>query len=60
MTADTLPAMQKLPPDLSLRLVGSPVNAEELLNLLRALLRDDRLQGASHTGPSRVRISPYC
>jgi len=38
MTGDTSSAMQKLPPDPLMRLVSKPVNAEELLNLLRAFL----------------------
>jgi PAS domain S-box-containing protein len=38
MTGDTSWAMQKLPPDPLMRLVSKPVNAEELLNLIRAFL----------------------
>ena len=38
MTGDTSSAMQKLPPDPLMRLVSKPVNAEELLNLIRAFL----------------------
>jgi len=38
MTGDTSSAIQKLPPDPLMRLASKPVNAEELLELLRALL----------------------
>jgi two-component system, sensor histidine kinase len=41
MTGDTSSAIQKLPTDPLMRIASKPVNAEELLSLLRALLAVD-------------------
>ena len=41
MTGDTSSAIQKLPPDPLVKIASKPVNSEELLRLLRAMLAGD-------------------
>jgi signal transduction histidine kinase/CheY-like chemotaxis protein len=45
MTGDTSSAMRTLAPDPLMRIASKPINAEELLNLLRTLLTADQPRG---------------